>query len=164
MHIEGLGQSNPWYEPFGLGRPGPKLKPEQLQVGKEIVNGMAGTEWVVTDVLGDGKFKAVPKDLRIDFNGERYHWRNIPEKHKSLVDARAETFDISGKIDTDNSIYKFYEKDVQKYLNKFGGKKVTDDKGVSWIEIPIKKEWARMPVEAFGLVPLLVPLSSKKDN
>lgn len=62
----------------------------------------------------------------------------------------AETFDISGKVDTNNPIYKFYEKDVQKYLNKFGGKKVVDDKGVSWIEVPITKEQGKMPVEAFG--------------
>lgn len=71
----------------------------------------------------------------------------------------AETFDISGKVDTSNPIYKFYEKDVQKYLQKFGGKKVVDDKGVSWIEIPITKEQGKAPVEAFGKIkgsPLIV--------
>jgi hypothetical protein len=61
-----------------------------------------------------------------------------------------EEFDISGKIDTNNPIYRFYEKDMQKYLNKFGGKRVIDDKGVSWIEIPITKEQGKAPVEAFG--------------
>lgn len=61
-----------------------------------------------------------------------------------------EQFDISGKVDTNNPIYKFYEKDVQKYLNKFGGKKVVDDKGVEWIEVPINKEMGNAPVEAFG--------------
>lgn len=73
----------------------------------------------------------------------------------------AETFDISGKVDTSNPIYKFYEKDVQKYLNKFGGKKIVDDKGVSWIEVPIKKGWARLPIEAFGLALLIM---SNKDE
>lgn len=68
-----------------------------------------------------------------------------------------EEFDISGKVDTNNPIYRFYEKDVQKYLNKFGGKRVVDDKGVSWIEIPIKKEWAKEPVDAFGKT-MLSPL------
>jgi len=67
----------------------------------------------------------------------------------------AESFDISGKVDTNNPIYKFYEKEVQKYLNKFGGKRIVDDKGVSWIEVPINKEMAKMPVEAFGVAGLL---------
>lgn len=65
-----------------------------------------------------------------------------------------EEFDISGKVDTNNPIYRFYEKDVQKYLTKFGGKRVVDDKGVSWIEIPITKEQGKQPVEAFGKVRL----------
>lgn len=65
-----------------------------------------------------------------------------------------EEFDISGKIDTNNPIYRFYEKDVQKYLNKYGGKRIVDDKGVSWIEIPITKEQGKSPVEAFGFANL----------
>lgn len=75
------------------------------------------------------------------------------------IKSQAETFDISGKVDTNNPIYKFYEKDVQKYLNKFGGKRIVDDKGVSWIEVPITKEQGKAPVEAFGKVkinPLLI--------
>ncbi len=71
---------------------------------------------------------------------------------------------ISGKVDTNNPIYRFYEKDVAKYLNKFGGKRVVDDKGVSWIEIPITKEQGNLPVEAFGIVPVLgLPRSKEKE-
>ena len=58
--------------------------------------------------------------------------------------------DISGKVDTNNPIYKFYEKDVGKYLNKFGAKRIVDNKGVYWYEIPITKEQGKAPVEAFG--------------
>lgn len=39
--------------------------------------------------------------------------------------------------------------------NKFGGKRVVDDKGVSWIEVPLKKEWGNMPVEAFSMIPFV---------
>lgn len=51
----------------------------------------------------------------------------------------SETFDISGKIDTNNPIYKFYEKEVGRYLkNKYDAKLVTDDKGVSWYQVDVK--------------------------
>lgn len=73
--------------------------------------------------------------------------------------------DISGKVDTNNPIYKFYEKDVQKYLNKFGGKRVTDSKGVDWIEVPIKKEMKKIPIEAFAFAPIgLMGLPKNKDK
>lgn len=40
-----------------------------------------------------------------------------------------EEFDISDKIDKNNPIYKFYEKEVGKYLkNNYDGKIITDDK------------------------------------
>lgn len=41
----------------------------------------------------------------------------------------------------------------------FGGKKIIDDKGVEWIEVPIKKEQGKQAVEAFGkigLSPLMI--------
>ena len=40
---------------------------------------------------------------------------------------------------------------------------ITDKKGVSWYEIPIKKEWAKIPVEAFGAVPF-IPSMFNQDN
>ena len=41
---------------------------------------------------------------------------------------------------------------MQKYLNKFGGKRIVDAQGVSWVEVPINKEYAKQPVEAFGKI------------
>ena len=76
-------------------------------------------------------------------------------------------FDISGKVDTNNPIYKFYEKDIGKYLqNKYGAKQIMDDRGVLWYEVPIKKEQSKLPVEAFGVLPLGVSgfLPKKKEN
>lgn len=161
MKIEGLGDNVQFRE---LTRPGISriIKPDDLTVGKEIFQG--SDKWIITDVLGDGKFKAVPKNSfeslfeqnNIDVNSlKKNDLISYAENHfKYGMNNLTETFDISGKVDTNNPIYKFYEKDVAKYLNKFGGKKVVDDRGVSWVEVPIKKEWAKMPVEAFAFAPL----------
>lgn len=35
-------------------------------------------------------------------------------------------------------------------------KRVTDGQGVEWYEIPLKKEDAKIPIEAFGVAPVLL--------
>ena len=150
MKIEGLGDTQMWNRMengryTGRGYEDSKLTIDTLKVGQEIAKSTEPS-WIITDVLGDGKFKAVPKSV---------YDRALPsafDQTPMVQDSLKETFDISGKVDTNNPIYKFYEKDVQKYLNKFGGKRVVDDKGVSWIEIPITKEQGKAPVEAFGKI------------
>ena len=207
MKIEGLGSTNQWGDrelsnrlvdenpSIGLSRlqREARLTPENLKVGKEVNDG--GTDWIITDVLGDGKFKAVQKkfvdlgaknwEIKLDesmvkdggnpawsaFNhatGDREFQEFTPANKQKALDflkskfngeddltklgeRYGEEFDISGKVDTNNPIYKFYNKEVRNYLNKYGGKEVTDDKGVSWIEIPIGKN-SKGAVEAFGLL------------
>lgn len=75
------------------------------------------------------------------------------------VKANSETFDLTGKS---NPQYRRYS-DWGKFLkNKYGGKEVTDPQGNSWMEIDLKKEQGRLPIEAFGLFPgLILP---KKDK
>lgn len=155
MKIEGLGQENNWMRPstYATNNYHPLIK-DDVKVGMSVRQGRQGDDWIITDVLGDGKFKAVPKwnydeGMKIVDSGKK-----TLQEFKDNISNITETFDISGKVDTNNPIYKFYEKDVQKYLNKFGGKRVVDDKGVSWIEIPITKEQGKMPVEAFGKIQL----------
>jgi len=171
MKIEGLGQTNTftWKEAA--------LRPEMLKVGMEVNQGAnLGNGWIITDVLGDGKFKAVPKSqldrYTIEKVGSEYKTKTpegkylsdiegdfvFPSKEaaqKDLYDevgAYSETFDISGKIDTNNPIYKFYDKTVAKYLkNKYGAKEVTDAQGVKWMEIDVKPEYGKAPVEAYGM-------------
>lgn len=167
MKIEGLGETSNWYKALsnkeisnglGIGDTA-KIKTEDLEVGQEIRNGgVAGQSWVVTDVLGDGKFKAVPKNQLPD-------WALEDIKNGITDTARVrnlqETFDISGKIDTSNPIYKFYEKDLGRYLkNKYGAELVTDKQGVKWYEVPITKEHLG-PVQAFKK-PLFSKLPGKK--
>lgn len=160
MKIEGLGQAeNVWFFADDLGgMTRGSLKPTtELKVGESIKQGRFGEDWIITDVLGDGKFRAMSKreyDPLVEKYGKDYPFS------EDAVRRYTEEFDISGKVDTNNPIYKFYEKDVQKYLSKFGGKRVVDDKGVAWIEVPIKKEWGKLPVEAFAFAPVL-PLSNE---
>lgn len=59
---------------------------------------------------------------------EIYNRLNEDEKSLFRKDLE-ENFSIEIKIDTNNPIYKFYEKEVGKYLkNNYAGKLITDDK------------------------------------
>lgn len=162
MKIEGLGaRPGRWNiqegdAPLGSGR---GLDPSNMEVGQRIYGDQG--EWIITDVLGDGKFKAV---IKPDVYGLR---RMNPKKYEGRIDAEIEaemienaktknleeTFDISGKVDTENPIYKFYEKDVGKYLkNNYDAKLITDPQGVSWWEVDVKPEAAKKAVLAFGKI------------
>ncbi len=157
MKVEGLWQQETvWLRDFQrkweTGYTSKQLKPDNMEVGIEIVrwwwewdiNFMPSDKWIITEVLWDGKFKAVPK--RIAENADITNKDTLSILNSS---GNAETFDISWKVDTSNPIYKFYEKDVQKYLkNKYDAKLVTDDKWVSWMQVDVKPEMA-IDVEAF---------------
>ncbi len=138
MKIEGLGSQDSFHIARvgnNIEEAGRQITPENIKVGLEVVNN--NDKWIIIDVLGDGKFKAIPKQYYND---------------KVLPNNLIEEFDISGKVDTSNPIYKFYEKDIGKYLsNKYGAKRVTDDKGVSWYELGIDKSM-KGPVEAYGKI------------
>ena len=77
----------------------------------------------------------------------------------------SETFDISGKVDTNNPIYKFYQKEIGRYLTKtYGAKIITDPQGVTWWEMTVPKDAAKLPVEAFGAIPPLFIQNKKKNE
>jgi len=150
MKIEGLGERTTWAD----SNTNVNLKPEHLKVGKEINADNDTGDWIITDVLGDGKFKAVQKSY---FEGHSKEDIDslMTGKHKILQDnfeSNKEQFDISGKIDTENPIYKFYEKEVGRYLkNKFNAIPVTDKQGVKWWQIDIKPEMKNKPINAFSI-------------
>ena len=186
MKIEGLGDNTRWsYRDDRLYTH--DLKTNDLKVGMTVNQNAGGFvdqhglgdrgDWIITDVLGDGKFKAVSKDVltrQAELVAKNERPGYLRNRAQAILDGEAptrkdfddimdmsltETFDISGKVDTNNPIYKFYEKDLGKYLQKYGAKRIVDDKGVSWYELPITKEQGKAPVEAFGKVqlnPLLV--------
>lgn len=155
MKIEGLGERTNFYrmglshdEAYRLGTGAPTLTPQDLRVGIEV--GQGNNSWIITDVLGDGKFKAVPKDSVDDLE------RVIDNREAALQrigsSAEAETFDISGKLDESNPIFRFYEKEVATFLQKLkpGVKKITDPQGETWWEVPIDPKDGVSPVQAFG--------------
>lgn len=153
MKIEGLGERNRWMNVNGK-MSGSDLKPEDLKVGKEITEYdradlMPSDKWIITHVSDEpGRFQAIPKDVWDDI-----HETNMSEstRESALENSdRAETFDISGKVDTNNPIYRFYEKDLGRYLkNKYDAKLITDKQGVSWYEMNVPKSAANEPVTAF---------------
>ncbi len=150
MKIEGLGSRDQWGI-LDKNRNTTKLTPENMQAGQDVYIDRGqeigeADRWIITDILGDGKFKAVPKN----FLEENYS--SLEEMKKTGDSSMEETFDISGKVDTSSPIYKFYEKEVGRYLaKKYGGKRVKDAQGVEWWEVEVKPEMGKGPVEAFGI-------------
>lgn len=165
MKVEGLVSVSPEDANFGIWDHDMllPLQPHEMKVGQEVQD-RNESMWVITDVLGNGRFKAVQKstlDAESDVArmelGDEFDEANAMEE--ALKWARknnlTESFDISGKVDTDNPIYKFYEKEVGKYVkSKYGAKLVTDPQGVTWWEVDIKPEHGINPVEAFAMAPV----------
>ena len=144
MKIEGLGQLDDFYFITSKGEALEKITIENMKVGK-LING-AGNNWIITDVLGEGKFKAVPKN-RFD------NWK-IPSK---VPEALKEIFDISGKVDAQHFVYKLNEEAIPREARKMGLEvigKIKEGAGEYW-KILIPKERARMPIEAFSIVPFI---------
>ena len=208
MKIEGLGQGEQrWSElyhdgEYNLTNGSSRLKPEKLEVGKLITNQETfnhigdSDQWIITDVLGDGKFKAIPKNVddatkswevvkdtyvppsnpqHLAKNSQTGEVLNFPSRKEAekyveqarigSVDSYSETFDISGKVDQSNPIYKFYEKEIGKYLkNKYNATMITDPQGVSWYQVAVPKTAARAPVEAFGAIAGLGGLQQNREE
>lgn len=119
------------------------LKPDELTPGLEIKRVGVHGNWFVTDVIGDGRFRAVPE----------YVWKTAKENGTDNFGSHQEMFDISDRTDKDNPIYKFYESELAKFLkSKFNAKRVVDDNGVSWFEVDVKP-YKDQPVLAHGAVP-----------
>lgn len=176
MKIEGLGEQRTWFNAENR-----TVKPEDLNVGEtvyQMTHQSANNPWVITDVLGEGKFKAISKewsynsrmsdhDVEIanNFLEDKGSLADMSEEGRRIFDTATETFDISGKVDTNNPIYKFYEKEVGRYLkNKYDAKPITDENGVSWYQVDIKPSMATEPVTAFREKPERNPKFDSGDK
>ena len=169
MKIEGLGQADRWILPGGRsGRGlGTDLVQGDLKVGLEVAN--TQDRWIITDILGDGKFKAVPR--------ERFG-ETIPTADKLLkyqregIYTESESFDISGKVDKQHFVYKLNENAIPKEARKegyivtgkvretntgqivpVGTKTIESNRPGEYWEI-LKGERPKHPVSAFGLAPI----------
>jgi len=153
MKIEGLGQTNA----FTIADRTISLRPEMLKVGMEVNQGANINPWIITDILGDGKFRAVPKRVYEEFRNLR------PGVNRANFE---ETFDISGEVDTQHFVYKLNEEAIPREARKMGLEvegKVNVDNG-DWWKIKIPKERAKMPVEAFGVAPFLFPKKEERKT
>lgn len=160
MKIEGLGSTDVFVSGHGTTGLRPTTEAD-LKVGAMLERageGDAGNSaWIVTDVGENGKFKAVPKrfvdDITRTVNNDRAYSAEV--KQSIIKDAIAnthlkESFDISGKIDTENPIYRFYQKQVRNYLiRRYGARDITDKQGVSWTQVHVQQKFATDAVEAF---------------
>jgi hypothetical protein len=126
------------------------LRERDLKPGMEVVQIGEGYEnfFVVTEVLKDGKFKA------LKHNALEEHTAN----GKSL---RGKTFDVEGTVPKYGEEYKLYDRLLGSYLeNTRRAKIVKDEEDVKWREVSIRPEMAERPIFAFGL-PFL---SKNKDK
>lgn len=150
VKIQGLGQGGDrWFQKTGTGFGAfEKVTPENLKVGMTISDDTVAyglddnqAQWIITDVLGDGKFKAVPKNI----------WDGNTNRTSPFFEGSKESFDISGKVDKENPIYRYYERDVVPYIQKLrrgNAELITDAQGVTWIATALTQE-DRAPVLAF---------------
>lgn len=170
MQIEGLGsQENNWV----IGEQGDQesLSIDDISIGEIVTDERTGIEFVITSDLGNGKFKAVPA-RQLEFENEEDVYKRAMDsgyinkedgewdmakvlKDKNILRLMdesylAESFDISGEVDTNNPIYRFYEKDLGRYLkNNYGAEQVYDDQGVPWYQVKIDESMAEAPIMAF---------------
>lgn len=166
MKIEGLGENTRWFDRENARSANPtSIKVEDLKAGKELFqnnvgNGNPDGYWVITEVLENGKFKAVPKQWLDNVNSgqiERIRTRDAKDNNtqyihdnNKVLKEREETFDISNKLDTNSPIYRFYENTVAKYIkNNYGAVRVTDPQGIEWFEVAVSKSAQRKPVVAY---------------
>ena len=70
------------------------LLAKDLKIGQEFNKGLRDSQYTITDILGDGKFKAVPKKI----------WEERLHTHSIAFNSHKETFDISIKTTTQQGI------------------------------------------------------------
>jgi len=178
MKIEGIGGETR-QRVFNADFTGPESIQEldfvDLKLGMEVKLAPQGRvdvrnlrNWTVTDILENGNFRAIQSDKLKELYREIYDdiaedrleeiamedfIKDSPDELRNF----SEQFNISDQIDISNPIYKFYEKTIQDYLKKIRPqmKRITDEQGIDWFEVEIKKSDARAPIEAFGLAGLL---------
>ena len=169
MKIEGLGTQKRWTI---RGTGFEQATPQNIKIGQELSDENQG--WIITDVLGDGKFKAVPKDIyeiakeqvKIRMQGNenpdfKFTMDNVPN-----FTSKTETFDISGKVDQSHFVYKLNENAIVKEARRMGLNvegKVSEDGG-TWWKIGVEKGREGMPIEAFAAAPLMFGNNKDKEE
>ena len=179
MKVEGLGRVENWKlrtkliknKKMGDSYETQPLNAENIKPGAQVYSENQGA-FIVTKDLGEGKFRAVPaRGLEMEndkgiykmamdrgyINKQTGDWNTEKafadkEIMKKYDEVYGENFDASGKIDTANPIYKFYEGDVQQFLKRAypNMKRITDPQGVQWFQVPITPDLKTKPVKVIG--------------
>lgn len=126
---------------------------ENLKIGSIVERNQ--DVWVITDIGKNGEYKMVTKD----------RWDDLSKGFADNVALTSykESFNVNSG--SDDPIYKFYENTLSKYLkNNYHATTVTDKQGVTWNQVRVEKKYAKMPVEAFGVLPLGFIPSEDKSN
>jgi len=187
MKIEGLvNRSDKWVTLDNVEVNGTNIKNGDLITYQTHEGGVhPDRRFLITKNNGDGTFKAVDSLTAENDHGfyqlmekkgmlDDGHLPTLEElQNAGALDKEATTYldklseQLSAKdtVDTNNPIYKFYNKEVRKYLtNKYGAKEITDPQGVKWIEVDIKPEFKKLPIEAFGVGAVGTDAYLNEDN
>ncbi len=132
-----------------------------IEPGQILGNQATGQEWlVVTADRNAGNMRGIQMenfvqladDMEIDVEDMLKAVDEGDQETIQNIDGFLEAFNLSGKIDVNNPIFKFYESQVAKYLKrKYGATRFTDENGVTWVQVDVKPQMAKAPVEAFGV-------------
>ena len=119
MKIEGLGSESRFQlVQESLARDSEVLATKNnIKVGLEVIPANGTDSWIITDILGDGKFKAIPKSSVESKYGT--DWKEMIELNPHLSNS-IESFDISGKVDQSHFVYKLNENTLPKEALKQG--------------------------------------------
>lgn len=165
MRIEGLavGGADDWIIDDGISA----LTPDKIKPGQRVGSYSYDQEFVIVrPEQQEGAFKAIPASLYDDIEDgimdEFYsQGRDVPEVGSDEwldfardygLESEWETFSINAEVDPDHPVFKFYEKDMGKWLkNKYGAELVQDKFGNAWWEFNVPKEARKLPVEAFAI-------------
>lgn len=149
--IEGFANTDNWLD---IGANNRRLtSANDLKIGKEIAQ-PAGDSWIITDILGNGRFKAVPKEYKKYWENSQkaYVSREAEWKNEQMLNGVEETFDLTGKS---NPQYRRYENWGKFMKNNYNGYPYTDPQGNTWMKADRPANYKKgMPIEAFGMAAL----------
>jgi hypothetical protein len=153
MKIEGLNSDVNVWSDIDVTR---ELDEEDLIVGNIVARDSGNTKWLITDVLENGKFKAIGtrllnQDIESVYPTSEEYMKAFVENEEAYRATSVETFDLNPTVDTSNPVFRFYESTLGKYLQKeYDAGEYISEGGNKWWMIKIKPEH-KQAVEAFRL-------------
>lgn len=145
------------------------LKITDIKRGQKFNDQRQGENFIITKNLGDGNFEVIPlladapeilNEMLYDVDEDKYYKAldKYEKEHKQFVERAS----VSDGVDKNDPIYKFYEKDLARYLrSKYNATTITDKNGVTWNEVKITPRMGET-VEAFRVKDDVEKITGKK--